>query len=178
MLYGGICVLVDVECTIGQSRCTAEIKSTLAILVENTGVGTGYRRSYAVCVRVEACSDTAHTLSAIILFVAVILAIKVCKLRQCCFIDSIVFDVVIFIVQRSIKDTKVFTCGFAFLDILQRFISRYCHRFIIRINSTTGYKLLRTICFRVVRIRFRRISNLAVADSCAPGIFVDSFICI
>ena len=71
MLYGGICVLVDVECTIGQSRCTAEIKSTLAILVENTGVGTGYRRSYAVCVRVEACSDTAHTLSAIILVIEI-----------------------------------------------------------------------------------------------------------
>ena len=172
MHFCGICVLVDVECTIGQSRCTLQTSS------DNARIGTGYRRYNAVCMGVKACSDTAHTLSAIVLFVAVILAIKVCKLRQFCFIDSIVFDVVIFIVQCSIKDTKVFTCGFAFLDILQRFISRYCHRFIIRINSTTGYKLLRTICFRVVRIRFRRISNLAVADSCAPGIFVDSFICI
>ena len=89
---------------------------------------------------VEAGSHTSHTLSAIILFIAVILAIKVCKLWQFCFINSIVFDVMVLIIQRSIKDTQVFTCGFAFLNILQSLI-RYCYWFIIRIHSTAGYKL-------------------------------------
>ena len=36
MFFGGIRVLVDVEGTIGQRRCTAEVQTTIAILVENT----------------------------------------------------------------------------------------------------------------------------------------------
>ena len=104
MLFRDICVLVDVECTIGQSRCTAEIK-TICFRIDDARIGTGYRRCNAIGMSVEAGSHTAHTRGAIILFIAVIFAIKVCKLWQCCFINSIVFDVMVLIIQRSIKDT-------------------------------------------------------------------------
>ena len=76
MLFRDICVLVDVECTIGQSRCTAEIKSTLAILVENTGVGTSYRRSNTICMRVEASSNTTHALGTVIAFITVVIDLR------------------------------------------------------------------------------------------------------
>ena len=109
--FCGICILVDVERAIRQSRCTLQTSS------DNARIGTGYRRYNAVCMGVKACSDTAHTLSAIVLFVAVILAIEVCKLWQCCFINSIVFDIMVLIVQLSrigcnlgIQSTQILAC--------------------------------------------------------------------
>ena len=52
MLFRDICVLVDVECTIGQSRCTTEVKALCFPRIDDTGVRTGHRRSNAVCMGV------------------------------------------------------------------------------------------------------------------------------
>ena len=70
MFFCSIRILVDVECTIGQSRCPAEIK-TICFRIDDARIGTSYRRSNAICMGVKAGSHTACTLGTIILFIAV-----------------------------------------------------------------------------------------------------------
>ena len=95
--------------------------------------------------RVEASSDTAHTLSAIVLFVAVILAIEVCKLWQCCFIHSIVFDVMVWLCQcicigfyLGIQSTQILACR-----LVQLNISAIGIRFIVVVQRLAGDQLIR-----------------------------------
>ena len=63
----GLCrILVDVERTIGQSRCTLKTCSN------NAGIGTGYSRCNAVTMSENTGSHTAHALSTIIRLIAAV----------------------------------------------------------------------------------------------------------
>ena len=86
MLFLGFCVLVDVEGTIGQSRCTTEVKALCFPRIDDTGVRTGYRRSNAICMRDKACRQTAFAFSTIIACIAIISKAH----NRCITINSIV----------------------------------------------------------------------------------------
>ena len=68
--FRGIRILVDVDRTIRQSRCTAEVKALSCPRIDDAGIGTGYCGSNAVCMSAKSGSHTACTLGAIIIVVA------------------------------------------------------------------------------------------------------------
>ena len=68
--FCGIGILVDVECTIGQSRCTAKIK-TICFRIDDARIGAGYSRCNTVGMGVKAGSHTTCTLGAIILVIEI-----------------------------------------------------------------------------------------------------------
>ena len=47
----------------------------------------------------------------------------------------------------------------------------------LAVHLAAGYQLLRAICFRIIRIRFRGISNLACTDCFAPRILAGLLCC-
>ena len=160
MLFRDICVLVNVECTIGQSRCTLQTCSN------NAGIGTGYRRSNAICMRVEASSNTAHTLGTVIVFIAVTI-----NLRQYRFIDRIVFDVMGLIVQCTriscnlcIEGAQILACRVVGLNII-----RCSSWLIIVIERLARYQLVGSRCIR--SLVGCTCSERTCTKSLAPGVF-------
>ena len=47
----------------------------------------------------------------------------------------------------------------------------------LAVHLAAGYQLLRAICFRIIRVRFRGISNLACTDCFAPRILAGLLCC-
>ena len=169
MFFCSIRILVDVECTIGQSRCTAEIK-TICFRIDDARIGTSYRRSNAICMRVEASSNTAHALGTVIAFISVTI-----NLRQV-FIDRIVFDVMSLIIQGicigfdlGIKGTQVLASRIVCRHIIQ-FLASFCNRRIIVVQRLARYQLVGS---RSIRSFFRcAFRECICTKSRAPGIFI------
>ena len=71
-----------------------------------------------------------------------------------------------------IQSREVRSCGIFRLDI-----GTICCRTNFCIHRAAGYQLLRAICFRIIRIRFRGISNLACTDCFTPRILAGLLCC-
>ena len=174
--YATICfrsirVLVDVESTIGQSRCTAEVQTTIAILVENTGVRTSYRRSNPVCMGEETGRQTATAFSTVIACIAIAVKPK----HMCIIRYRIVLDVMSFITQcicigfdLCIESPQILTGRLICADISQS-LARFGNRCIIVVQRLAHYELVGV--FSGISSRQRTSTK-----SLAPGVFIGSLL--
>ena len=142
--FCGICILVDVERAIRQSRCTLQTSS------DNARIGTGYSRCNTVGMGVKAGSHTACTLGTIILFIAVTGNGRQQFIIGYFIFNRIVFDVMSLIIQRNcigfdlcIKGTQILSGGVVYFNVILR-----VGWLIIVIERLARYQLVgsRSIC--------------------------------
>ena len=116
----------------------------------------------------KASSYATHALGTVIVCIAI--TFKLCGqfLRHFIVIDRVVLDVMILIVQRSIKGRQVLACCFVSRDSLQ-FLAIFCNRFIIVVERLTSNQLVgsRSIC----NGSGSACSEWSCTKSLAPGVF-------
>ena len=166
MLFRDICVLVNVECTIGQSRCTLQTCSN------NAGIGTGYSRCNTVGMGVKAGSHTACTFGTIILFIAVTGNGRQQFIIGYFIFNRIVFDVMSLIIQRNcigfdlcIEGTQVLAGGVVYINVIQG-----ASWLIIVIERLACYQLVGSRCIR--SLVGCTCSERTCTKSQAPGVFI------
>ena len=128
---------------------------------------------------VKSGSHTTCTLGAIILVIEIARNGRQQFIIRCFILNRIILDVMVLIAQLSrigcnllIQSREVRSCGIFRLDI-----GTICCRTNFCIHRAAGYQLLRAICFRIIRIRFRGISNLACTDCFTPRILAGLLCC-
>ena len=71
-----ISILIDVERTIRQCRCTTKVIARYIPIIDDTGIGAGYGGSNAACIGIETGSHTAHLFSTVIALITIVRAIQ------------------------------------------------------------------------------------------------------
>ena len=121
--FVSIRIHIDVEGAIGQGGCTPEIQSPIAVLVNDTGIGTGYRGSQTSRIGVSTGGQAASASGSFILSIAQgSIKAKAGHIRT---IDRVVLDIVCGIVQGirigfhlGVQSRQVLTCRFICRNVI------------------------------------------------------------